>query len=63
MIKGLTTLGITEHFPSGVEGQDLLIITAGIGMVLFHQLAVCRFDLSVAGGAANTEHGIGIPHS
>ena len=61
--QGLAALGIPEHFPSGIEGQHLLIVAAGIGMVLLHQLAVGRFDLSVAGGAADTKHGIGIAHS
>ena len=62
-IKGLPAFGIPEHFPGCIEGQHLLIVAAGIGMVLLHQLAIGRFDLSVAGGAADTEHGIGVAHS
>ena len=62
-IKGLPALGIPENFPGGIKGQHLLVVATGIGMVLLHQLAVGRLDLSVAGGAADTKHGIGIAHS
>ena len=48
---------------AGIEGKHLLVVATGIGMVLLHQLAVSRLDLSIAGGAADTEHGIGIAHS
>ena len=59
---------VKQHHPdTGGDDQQmlqhLLVVATGIRMVLLHQLAVCRLDLSAAGGAADTEHCIGIAHS
>jgi hypothetical protein len=29
-------LGIPEHLPGGIEGQDRVFVTASIGVVLLH---------------------------
>ncbi len=38
-------LGITQLLPGGIEGQDPLVIAAGIGVMALHQGPVGRLDL------------------
>jgi hypothetical protein len=48
-IVGGAALGIPEHLPGGIEGQDRVLVAAGIGVVLLHQGAVGRLDLGSTG--------------
>jgi len=54
------SLHIPQHLPSGIEGQDRVLITTGIGMVLFHQGPIGGLDLRAAGAGGHSEHLIGI---
>jgi hypothetical protein len=53
-------LGIPEHLPGGIEGQDRVLIAASIGVVLLHQGAIRRLDLSAAGVGMHPQHLVGI---
>ena len=52
----MAAFSIPQHLPGGIEGNDLLGIAAGIGMVAFHQGPVSRLDLSGAGRAGHPQN-------
>jgi hypothetical protein len=49
------TLGITQHFPGGIELKNPVLITTSIGVVLLH-----RLKFSGTGGASYTQHQVRI---
>ena len=61
-VKGRPALLITQNFPGGIEREDLLVIPSSVRVVLFHQLAVGRFDLCSGGLMAHPQNGVGIGH-
>jgi len=54
------TLSVPQHLPGGIEGQDRVLITAGIGVMLFHQGPIGGLDIRAAGRGGHSKHLIGI---
>jgi hypothetical protein len=53
-------LGIPEHLPGGIKGQDRVLAAPRIRVVLLHQGAIGRLDLSTAGVGMYPQHLVGI---
>ena len=53
-------LNIAEHLPGGIEGQDRVLVAAGVGMVLLHQGPVRRLDFNSTCRRQDPKHHVGI---
>jgi hypothetical protein len=53
---------VPQHLPGGVEGHDVGVVTAGVGVMLLDQSPVGGLDLGGAGAGRHPQHAVGVGH-